>query len=121
MFPFPLHQVYPSHSQPETDGKNRVVDSLRAQLQEKETQLHRLQVCVTYAYHQVKKCIMCVLPSQSESSVQLAASDTLLSSVKADLETERREKDRQKDAKISRLLGELRKLQLQLEKAQVLP
>ena len=57
---------------------------------------------------------------QSESSAQLAARDRLLASTRADLEAQLREK-REKDAEISRLQGELRSLQSQLERAQVKP
>ena len=121
-----------SPSQLETDGKDRMVDSLRAQLQEKETQLYRmetvqqqlrrLQVCVSNEelYQLLSQYLL--LPHQSESSTQLAAKDRLLVSTRADLETQLREKEREKDAEISRLQGELRSLrQSQLERAQVKP
>ena len=66
--------------------------------------------------------LLCLLvPHQSESSAQLAAGDRLLASTRADLETQVREKEREKDAEISRLQGELRNLQSQLERAQVKP
>ena len=118
-----------SPSQLETDGKDRMVDSLRAQLNQKETemntvqqQLRRLQVCVSNEelYQLLSQYLL--VPHQSESSAQLAARDRLLVSTRVDLETQLREKEREKDAEISRLQGELRSLrQSQLERAQVKP
>ena len=114
-----------SPSQLETDGKDRTVDSLRAQLNQKETemntvqqQLRRLQVCVSNEelYQLLSQYLL--VPYQSESSAQLAARDRLLASTRADLEAQLRE-EREKDDEISRLQGELRNLQSQLERAQV--